>query len=239
MDNGRPPPPTAGVLRSRRVEEVLAGRKVLCVRELEAAVDIAYEITAEDLVAFNLYHWRHSPATRRHIGRAQLVYPTVWLAAGLFAGWVFRYRPSNDPEITRLASLALMLAWPLIALGAGVWWFFWYPRYYRAKVVQVTRRALAEGKNRASTGLFSLTVSPEGVVEKSDYGQRSYRWEAVERVESTDDHAFLYTAACEAIVIPRRAFLDRPAFERFTRAARGYLDTYRRQREDDRPGGQG
>ncbi|MCL4787363.1 MAG: YcxB family protein [Verrucomicrobia bacterium] len=53
-------------------------------------------------------------------------------------------------------------------------------------------------------------------------GQTSTAWQAVERVANTGDHAFVYTSAMAAIIVPRRAFSSAAEFDQFVRAASDY-----------------
>jgi len=172
-----------------------------------------YEITKDDLSAFNLYHHRHSPTARRHYLRSWLVPAFIWLlvCSGI---WYLADRESGTPLRTFLDLLPLFGGVPL--------YLIYFPWAYRRKLRKIIAGMVSEGQNR---GLFSrhrTTISPEGIADSGQFGQSSTAWRAVERVARNGDYAFVYTNALAAIIIPRRAFAAPAEFEEFVRAATDY-----------------
>ena len=45
-------------------------------------LSIAYEVTQEDIIGFNLYHIEHSPTLRKARWQYYLLPPAIWLAIG-------------------------------------------------------------------------------------------------------------------------------------------------------------
>jgi YcxB-like protein len=74
---------------------------------------------------------------------------------------------------------------------------------------------IGEGRNRTLLGRQRVTISPESITRSSDFDQTTVRWSAVERVIKDKNHAFVYTSALTAIIVPRRAFADTVAFDVF------------------------
>ena len=172
-----------------------------------------YEITKDDLRAFNLYHHRHSPTARRQYLRSWFVPAFIGLliVAGI---WYVADRERGTPLRTFLDLLPLFGFVPLYLL--------YFPWAYRRKLRKIVAGMVSEGKNR---GLFSrhrVTISPETVTDSSEHGQTSTAWRAVEKVAAADEHAYIYTNALAAIIVPRRAFAGPSEFEEFVRTARGY-----------------
>ena len=62
----------------------------------------------------------------------------------------------------------------------------------------------SEGQNRGLLSRHRVTISPEGVTESGEFGQTSTMWRAVERIAVADEHAYIYTNALAAIIVPRR-----------------------------------
>ena len=172
-----------------------------------------YEITKEDLSTFNLYHHRHSPTARRHYLRSWFLPAFIWLLA--FSGiWYLADSERNTPLQTFLDLLPLFIFVPFYLL--------YFPWAYRRKLRKIVAGMVSEGQNR---GLFSrhrVTISPEGVTDSSELGQTSTAWRAVERVVVADEHAYIYTNALAAIIVPRRAFAGPSEFDEFVRTARGH-----------------
>jgi cbb3-type cytochrome oxidase subunit 3 len=172
-----------------------------------------YEITKEDLSAFNLYHHRHSPTARRQYLRSWFVPAFIWLfvCTGI---WYLADRERGTPLRTFLDLLPLFSGIPLYLL--------YFPWAYRRKLRKIVAGMVSEGQNR---GLFSrhrVTISADGVTDSSELGQTSTAWRAVERVAAAEEHAYIYTNALAAVIVPRRAFAAPSEFEEFVRTARGH-----------------
>ena len=165
-----------------------------------------YEITADDLVAFNLYHHRQSPTARRQYLRSWLGPAAVWLCvcAGL---WYFADRHRGTPLRTLLDLLPLFSGVPVYLL--------YFPWAYRRKLRKIIHGMVTEGRNRGMLGRHRVTISPEGVAEASEHAQTSTHWRGVEKVVATAGHAFIYIGAMAAVIVPRRAFADPADFDKF------------------------
>jgi hypothetical protein len=169
-----------------------------------------YDLTAEDVCAFNLHHTRHSPTVRREYLLGWFV-PAI---AGFFlcaAIWYFADRVHGTPLKTFRNLLPLFLGVPL--------YLVLFPWNYRRKVRAIVKAMVKEGTNR---GLFSrhhITLTPAGIEEVSEQGSSATPWPVVERIVVTDKHAFIYINALAAVIIPRRAFADPAQFAAFVRTA--------------------
>ena len=172
-----------------------------------------YEITKDDFSAFNLYHHRHSPTARRQYLRSWFIPAVVWLLVCIGI-WYLADRERGTPLRTFLDLLPLFCGVPL--------YLIYFPWAYRRKLRKIVDGMVSEGQNR---GLFSrhrVTISPESVTDSSEHGQTSTIWRGVERVATADEHAYIYTSALAAIIVPRRAFAGPSEFEEFVRTARGH-----------------
>ncbi len=83
---------------------------------------VEYEMTPDDLVAFNVYHHRRSPTARRRYLWSWFFPAGAWLFA-CTALWHLAGRGRGTPLQTFLALLPLFLAVPVYLL--------WYPWAYR------------------------------------------------------------------------------------------------------------
>ena len=170
-----------------------------------------YEITKDDLIAFNLYHNRHSPTARRQYLRSWFYFPFIWLLICIGI-WYLADKERGAPLQTFLDLLPLFSGVPLYLL--------FFPWGYRRKLRKIVDGMVSEGQNR---GLFSrhhITLSPEGVTVITADGQVSTTWRAVERVAVADGRAFIYTSAMAAVIVPGRAFAGPTEFEDFVSTAR-------------------
>lgn len=173
-----------------------------------------YELTKDDLIAFNLYHHLHfSRALRRQYYRAWFS-PAAVLLLICTGVWYLAAQQSGTPLRTFLDLLPLFSGVPF-ALVASPW-------LYRRTIRKLVARMAGEGKNR---GLFSrrrITISKEGITDVGEFAQSSTAWWSVERVLRNKDHVFVYTSTFVAIIVPRRAFTAPAEFEDFARTASDY-----------------
>lgn len=113
-----------------------------------------YEITKEDLSAFNLHHHHHSPTARRQYFRSWFVPAFIWLLVCIGI-WYLADRARGTPLRTFLDLLPLFAVVPFHLL--------YFPWAHRRKLRKIVAGMVSEGQNR---GLFSrhrVTISPEGV----------------------------------------------------------------------------
>lgn len=173
-----------------------------------------FEITKDDLIAFNLHHHHHSPTARRQYLLSWFVPAFIWLfvCTGL---WHLADRERGTPLRTFLDLLPLFSGVPIYLL--------YFPWAYRRKLRKIIDGMVGEGQNRGLLGHRRVTISSEGITESGEHGQTSTAWRAVERVSVTDEHAYIYTNALAAVIVPRRAFAGPSQFEEFVRLASARL----------------
>jgi YcxB-like protein len=172
---------------------------------------IEYEISIDDVVDFNLYHYTHSPSLRRtyFIGR--------WFFPGLLALCLI-----VAVEILDLHGLALGLPWLIWLIFTMFWVIFLGPRYILGQIRKRIVKMNAEGKRGGYSGKHRLSITPEGLLHSTDYGDSKTYWKSVEKILSTDRHVFIYTSATEAHIIPKRAFPDESKYHEFIDATKRY-----------------
>ena len=176
-------------------------------------MNVEYELTKDDLSAFNLYHHFHSPTARRQYFRSWFLPAAIWLLV-CTGVWYVAGRESGTPMRTFLGLLPLFSGAPF--------YLIYFPWAYRRMFRKIVAGMVSEGQNRGLFSLHHVTISPEGVTDASEFGQSSTFWRAVERVASNDNYAFVYTNALAAIIVPRRAFAAPTEFEEFVRRATDY-----------------
>ena len=154
----------------------------------------SYELTADDLVAFTLFHNSTSPVVRQQrtgclIGAVLLLLalPTLLLT-------------TSDKPIAETAKNI----WPLLA-GPALFVIFIFP-YLKWRTASLSQRLLREGTNAGFYGQCTLSLDDNGLTETKESGDSIRKWAAVERFVATQDHLFVYTSGIEAFVIPTRAF---------------------------------
>ncbi len=149
---------------------------------------LVYDVEVEDLVALTDFHVRHSPAVQRQLTVLR------WACAGL--------------AVVGIAGTGWLLGdrvWIWVAGGAvgATLGFALFPRwFYRANQRQA-RRLYSEGRNAGILGRHTLALQPEGLRDTDETGEHFTAWSAVERLELTDAHVFVFTGALSAYVVAR------------------------------------
>jgi len=155
--------------------------------------------TEDDIIAFILVHIKYSPAAWR---RWKIV-ALCLLFFGLALSLLFR-----DLQPLWMAGLLTVMFIGLVRV---------FPK-------MLFRKMAREGRNASLLGPRTVTISPEGVAEKTEVSESNYRWSTVERICTTDDYAFLYVSALSALIVPKRAFSAPSEFAAFVSEARKYAD---------------
>jgi hypothetical protein len=176
---------------------------------------VEYEITKDDLSAFNLYHHFGSPTARRQYLRSWFLPALIGLLVCTEI-WYLADRERGTPLRTFLDLLPLFSGVPI--------YLIYFPWAYRRKVRKTIAGMVSEGQNRGLFCRHRVAISPDGITESSEFGQASTAWRAVERVARNGDYAFVYTSALTAIIVPRRAFAAPTEFDEFVRAASDYRE---------------
>lgn len=170
------------------------------------AIEVEFQLNLDDMVAFNL-------AINKE-GNACLKTRSFWVGLGSFLFIIFfafaiaAYDKGLSPEL----GLAVGI---IIGLLAGIAiCFFILP----VLTMFNTRQAAAIGYGDRNLSLFSpckFRISPLRVRSTSHVSDNKTSWQAVEKIKKVDTHLFIFIGPYMAMIIPKRAFADEAAFERF------------------------
>jgi hypothetical protein len=156
-------------------------------------VNIRYENTLEDVVAFNLYHCDRSPEFRRmrarSLGVVLLLLATV-VTAGLIGA---RDEPTLKVIIVG-SGLALAAVMVLIAPGA-----------FRRSLERRVRRMYRERGGKGDIGPHELEPADDALVERTPLTELRTRYQPIERAVSDEGYTFIYLSATAAHIIPHGA----------------------------------
>jgi len=171
-------------------------------------VEVEYEITPEDLYAFQ---WRaafQSPRARRV---RRLAYWAWLLALVLFA--LVPAIGADGFTLSRV-SIGFMLV-PLLVFFLLQWAL---ERWLMRRAIRYLLRD--ERPERGVLGRHRIVLDEDGVRESTAVGESRTRWAGIDRVEQSAEYIYIYTSPAAAHVIPRRAFSDPLGAEAFYRFAR-------------------
>lgn len=154
----------------------------------------SYDLTADDLAAFSLFHQSHSPVVRRQRTGCLSVGVLILL---LLPGLVLI--GTEKPLLHAAKDI-----WPLFA-GPVLFLIFVIP-YIKWRTANLSQRLLREGRNAGFYGQCTLSLEDDGIRETKESGDTIRKWSAVEKVVVTADYLFVYTSGIEAFVVPLHAF---------------------------------
>jgi hypothetical protein len=159
---------------------------------VRTTVKIRFDVTMDDLIAFNLYHQAHSPIMRRFIVLMSCLIPlSVLVPGGLLALWV-----GFEPEFVIPTVVVTCLSVPLICI-------FMIPRLRPLYLGGLVRRMYSEGANKGMLGSHELELREKELICRTSVGEAKVLLGAVEKIVSTDKHAFIYLSAVSGYVVPR------------------------------------
>jgi hypothetical protein len=176
-------------------------------------MEIAFTLTAEDLVAFQLHHYAQDARAR---GWKRFL--TLYWGAVVFFGL------SCIVQVGKLlagidAWADLLVTFGIVATLLTLRWWLWNPGALR----RATRKQIdaADPKSR-SYYEQQVRLTAEGIVLATPLATTLTDWAAVEKIDLADRHAFIYIAPTEAYVIPERAFRNEGEFHAFVDQARAF-----------------
>ena len=150
-----------------------------------SASRIVYTLTMEDLITFNLFHFRNSAVVRKTQRRSLVTYSlTTFLC--VMGATVFT---------------SLLPFWPAFATAVvSTLWIAGYMLYYQKRgyikrVRKVVQQMYFENKQPGLLGEHSLEVDEDGITHVSAYSRTRYAWGALERIETETGYTYLYLGA--------------------------------------------
>jgi hypothetical protein len=157
-------------------------------------MEVDYELTRDDLYAFQLRATQVSPVARR--ARRKL-YIYLFLAVFLLA--IVPAIGADGFVVSRVSFGFLLIFYPLVA---GITWLL-EKRLTRRTILELLKEEVPE---KGQLGKHKVMLDDSGVLEGTAVGQSRTSWAGINRVEQSPDYIYIYTTPSAAFVIPRRAF---------------------------------
>lgn len=170
-------------------------------------IEMEYELTIDDLVAFNIVHSQASPAGRRLYVRLMLFLSALILSLpAIYLALTSLRRPETMTFETLLwiggfIVIGLILVGIALLRGSRQSQKSWIAE-------RLFRSQLSQGNTSAIVGSRRLRVTKEHLEEWSPLRESRWKMEAVQRILVTPQYIFIYMAPMIAFVLPARAFLS-------------------------------
>lgn len=169
-----------------------------------------FDQTLEDVTAFYTSALPRSPVARKQRRTTQIACPLMLIGGGLLLCYFLGYGFPPPP------------IW-MIYLGAGsLLAFYFAPNAVHKQQMKQVLRIFQQEDHRKRLGLTKIELRPDGVAAASPIGATIFDWKAISEIVATSEYLFLHLDSLSALMVPRRAFADDVAFERFIEAARLY-----------------
>jgi hypothetical protein len=176
-------------------------------------VEVEFELTEEDLVAFNRYQRTMKRRMAREEARRKKA--SGWLVAIVLGVGIGTMTIWRDLVWDALQFVVMLF----LAFGLLVVLALWL-----ARPEKIVRRFLDQGRNIRVLKRRKVTISPTGLRSVSTDFDAHYAWSGIDWIEATDDHAFFFLNTETAIVVPQEAFPRDEDFREFEAQARRWHD---------------
>ncbi|GAB5441075.1 MAG: hypothetical protein Fues2KO_14240 [Fuerstiella sp.] len=154
---------------------------------------IKYDVTIDDVVAFNRYHSKHSPTIKRT--------KRFCSAIGVIAICIIVPLISPIEDFVWSAKLALT------AFAAVTFYVAFQLLFVRSLDKQVIR-LVREGSTAGIIGSHELEITEETLTERTDSNTTSARWQGIADIAETETHVFFYQSALLAHVVPKNQITE-------------------------------
>ena len=161
---------------------------------------ISYKLTEQDFIDFNVYHMNNSKTMKKTVLMQRLFGPLSFII-GIFVA----YKITDIP----------LWYWSICFAIAAVLWFALYPKMLERRIRKQVKKMLSEGQNKILLSDTTLTVNEEGIKCTTEYNETNTKFSAINKVEITNKHIFVYNNAVSAIIIPLSAFETQNEVDKF------------------------
>lgn len=170
---------------------------------------IDFELQRDDLVAFALFHQKHSPAARKQRRQRMVIWGGVLIV--LIATFIRRGFFSSDDWLL-VACTILFLVGLFVSL----------PQIREWRLRKAIARMYGEGRNVLLYGPRRVVLTPQSLINSSANSQSETRWIAIEKIVVTEEALYIYISSVSSVVIPRREFTSNDHFQTFIQTAQDF-----------------
>ncbi len=168
-----------------------------------------YELRVEDIIQYYLHMSRTSRGFKGIVRKRQIRLFSLLFIGSIVYSIIW---PASNPLIYYAFSA-------IIAAGIA----YGYSFYIFNRIGRRLRKFHSKGKEGSLYGKKTIEISEQGVSNQIDeHDAISYKWNSIKQVYITSLYVYIHPDDLSAIMIPRRVFSDRNAWEHFTSTIKSY-----------------
>ena len=175
-------------------------------------MDVEFDTNIDDVVELNFHNLHYHPLVKRRIKSTKFLYVfliVIFAFLGLFSIYVV-----SDPSIA-----IVTFAGAIILL---ILYFFQFnSSQLRKRIKKIVIKEYPKTPNDEICR-SKVSISEDGFHTASDFQNSTFRWTAFSDIVRTEQYAYLFLRPGKTFVVPKRAFSDDAAFNRFVETARSY-----------------
>lgn len=154
-------------------------------------MQLYYELTEEDYMAFNLEYMLHSDSMKKTILFQRIIGPFILMT---FASYLY--------FVSETTYNGMYLFYGIMSLV----WYFGYPNYLKWYMGKKVKKTIDGGLNRGLLGMQHIILNEKGVIGKSKTVDTKTSWANILKLGENELYYFLYTSPNSAYIIPKRTF---------------------------------
>lgn len=167
-------------------------------------MEIQFETTIDDLIAFNKYHYANSSTFQKQKKRDTIILPII-----IFVLLITLYALIQSWEILLFGLIFLSL------------YIFFILRAYKSGIYKNVKKIIEEQDTKGTIGKHILKINEDGLTEITEVNERKDKWSGVQKIVVDNDHAFIYVGTLQAHVIPKGRIIE-GNFDEFIERAESY-----------------
>jgi hypothetical protein len=183
------------------------------------SINIDCEVTVNDVVAWNDYHWQKNSNRQLTLRLLRFVFLPVF--ALLFILGILMF---SSYIITGTGSFDLFI-FPIIMGGCGILYCLFWPKIKSDMNRNRLIKTYSQGKNGV-VGQHKYSITQGGVHDITAVDVTTIKWDAIENIVQTKTHMFIVVRPLTALIVPRSGFSNDSAFSQFVEDTKYLFNKY-------------
>ena len=168
-------------------------------------INLKCELNVGDAIAWNEYYLENSAQWKKNWKLIRFLFMPVMVICFIL-GVIYILVNVNTLYLSTLIAGGI----GIVLGGGGFLYYFFYPNTMKRRIRKTAQKAYSY--RNSFIGSHQYAVSTAGIVDNDN---DLVKWTAVEDIVQTQTHVFILVRPKKAVIIPKRAFADNAAAERF------------------------